>query len=243
MILLRTIWLGWSVPLMPIFHKLSFWDKFAFKQINSWGKDLCKIAKVKLHIFNSENINKDKNYLFASNHISPLDMAVISASLPVNHQYIANKQFMSFFVTKYWIKYNKGVFVDKEDKTQQVKSLKRIVDVLKTGHNLVIFPESNMSNDGTLKEFKRGGLAAAVMAGVGIIPIFIKGMREVCMPGSFSITKNQDVYIAFGKEIDTKSLSREDKKNINKIVYNEMIKLKSYIESKILDNDKLVLSL
>lgn len=235
-IVLRTLWLGWSVPFMPLFSKFSWWSKFAYKQESNWGKKVCKIAKIKLHVKFLEPLSTKKNYLFASNHLSPMDMAVISASMPFNHQYIANMEFASFFVTKEWVRYNGGVFVNKKDRNDMVKALKRIKKNLERGYNLILFPESNMSPDGELKEFKRGGLAAAILAEKEIVPIYLKGTRDVMKPGDFTITKNKDAYIYFGKPIDTKNLTREEKKNVHIIVYEKMIELKKIIENDIAES-------
>lgn len=232
-IVLRTLWLGWSVPFMPLFSKFSWWGKFAYKQTSNWGKKVCKIAKIKLHVKFLEKLDPQNNYLFACNHLSPMDMAVTAAAIPFNHQYIANMEFASFFVTKEWVRYNGGVFINKRDRNDMAKALIRIKENLERGYNLVLFPESVMSPDGELKEFKRGGLAAAILAKKPIVPVFIKGTREVMLPGDFSITKGQDVYIYFGKPIDTSNLSREEKKNIHELVFNKMIELKSMIEKDI----------
>ncbi|MFB0565112.1 MAG: lysophospholipid acyltransferase family protein [Candidatus Aminicenantaceae bacterium] len=224
-IFLRSFRLGWCMPFLFILKKMPFWNEFVFFQLNKWGKAICKITKVKLHIITRGNVSKDKTYLFASNHLSLLDIPVLSATIPVKNKYIANRELASFFITNILIKFGESVLVDKSDRKGQIKALKDIQKSLLRGNNLIIFPESNMSYNGNLQKFQRGGLSAAVRANVSIMPVCIKGTREVCPPGAFSFKFNKDVYVIFGKEIDCKSLNREDKKNIDIIVYNKLKKL------------------
>lgn len=224
-IFLRTLWLGWIIPFVFILKKMPFWNNFVFSSLNNWGKAICKIAKIKLFIINRENVSHDKTYLFASNHLSLMDIPVLSAVIPVKSGYIANMEIASIFIMNFLIKFSGSVLVDKIDGNGQIKALKNIKQSLIRGNNLIIFPESEMSKDGNLIRFKRGGLSAAIFANAHIMPVYIKGTREVCPPGAFSLNANKDVYVIFGKEINCKKLSREFKKNIDKIVYNELKKL------------------
>lgn len=231
-IFLRSLRLGWCMPFVFILKKMPFWNEFVFSQLNNWGKAICKITNLKLHIINRENVSNSKTYLFASNHLSPLDMPVLSAAIPVKNKYIANRELVSFFITNLLMKFSESVLVDKSDRKRKIKALKDIQQSLLRGNNLIIFPESNMSNDGNLKRFERAGLSAAVLANVHIMPVCIKGTREVCPPGAFSFKSNKDVYVIFGKEIDCKNLNREDKKNLDIIVYNKLKKLSEDIIQK-----------
>ncbi len=223
--LLRSLQLGWFVPFLFILKKMPFWNEFVFFQLKQWGKAICKITRVKLHIINRENVSNNKTYLFASNHLSPLDIPVLSAAIPVKNKYIANRELASFFITNLLIKFSESVLVDKSNRKGQIKALKDIQNSLRRGNNLILFPESNMSCDGNIQRLQRGGLSASVVANVHIMPVCIKGTREVCPPGAFSFKFDKDVYVIFGKAIDCKNLNREDKKNLDTIVYNKLKKL------------------
>jgi len=222
---LRSLWVVWCMPFVFILRKMPFWDKFVFARLNKWGKAICKITKVKLHVINRENVSENKTYLFTSNHLSLLDIPVLSAAIPVKNRYIANRDLACFFITNLLIKFSGSVLIGKNDGKEQIRALKNIRQSLLRGNNLIIFPESNMSNDGNLQGFQRGGLSAAVFANVHIMPVYIKGTREVCPPGAFSFEPDKDVYVVFGEEIDCKNLNREDKKSIDIIVYNKLKKM------------------
>ncbi len=224
-IFLRSLQLGLYIPFLSNLKKMPSWDEFLFSRLKIWGETLCKIVKAKLHIINSENVFQNKTYLFASNHLSLLDIPVLAAAIPVKNKFIANRELSSFFITKILITVGDSVLVDRSEKKGQIKALRDIRQSLLKGDNLIIFPESDMSHDGNLHRFQRGGLSAAVFAKAHIMPVFIEGTWEVCPPGAFSFKFNKDVYVIFGEGIDCKNLDREEKKNINTIVYNKLKKL------------------
>ncbi|MCX8059499.1 MAG: 1-acyl-sn-glycerol-3-phosphate acyltransferase [Spirochaetes bacterium] len=230
-ILWRTLLLGFEIPFAYLKKKTISWKEYSYLRMKSWGEDLCKIAKINLKIIGEEFLKLNETYLFASNHLSPYDIPVLSASIPVPNGYIANKQFTSFFVTHFWVRHSGGVFIDKHDKSSQIKSLKDIADSLRKGNNLILFPEGYMSKDGELQSLYKGGLMAAYYGNALLVPTFIYGTREVCKPGEFGVNKGKDVFVAFDKPLNLKLLNKEDLKNIDKIIFNKLISLKEKIIS------------
>lgn len=218
-IFLRSFAAGWSIPFVPILKNLKIWNKHLYSVLNSWGESLCNKAKIHLNIFQEEPILDGTNYLFVANHLSPYDIPVIYATIPVLAAFISNAEVATLPVFRFWMKQSGSVFIHPENKNSQVKALKEIIKKLQNNINLILFPESTMSRDGKLQEFKRGGLAAATFTNTKILPIYLKGTREVMKPGDIYINQNKPVVIAYGKKLETKDLSRTEKKNINKIVY------------------------
>jgi 1-acyl-sn-glycerol-3-phosphate acyltransferase len=243
-LLLRTLWLGWSIPFGFILKKLDISNKkgktkgfnfknFGFHQMKSWGEGMIKIVRADIKVYFEQPLLPDKTYLFASNHTSPFDIAILSATIPYPSAYIANKEFTSFFVTNYWVKSLGGVMVDKKSRTGLVKAYKDILSALNRGNSLIIFPESVMSPDGLIKKFQKGGLSAAVSANALIVPIYIYGASGVIKPGDMHINRNVDIEVYFCKPIDPSLLSEDDKGKIEQIVYDRLLEK----EKKILQYD------
>lgn len=229
-VLWRTLLLGFEIPFAYLKKKTLSWKEYSYYRMKSWGEDLCKIAEIKLVVLGKELLEWGKTYLFASNHLSPYDIPVLSAAIPVPNGYIANKQFTTFFVTHFWVKHSGGVFIDKHDKASQIKSLKDIANSLKNGNSLILFPEGYMSKDGELQPLNKGGLMAAYYGNSLLVPTLIHGTREVCKPGEFGVNKGKVVHVIFDNPIDLKLFSRDELKNVDKIVFERLKKLKESIE-------------
>lgn len=221
-IFLRSFSACWSIPFVPILKRLKTWKKHIYKVLNTWGESLCNKAKINLNIYQEEPILSNHTYLFAVNHLSPFDIPVISATIPVLAAFISNAEVATLPVFRFWMKQSGSVFIQSGNKHSQIKALKEIVDRLQKNMSLILFPESTMSKDGKLQQFKKGGLAAAAFTNTDIIPVYLKGTREVMKPGDIYISQNRPVVVAYGKKIETKILSRNEKKNIHLIVYDAL---------------------
>jgi 1-acyl-sn-glycerol-3-phosphate acyltransferase len=59
---------------------------------------------------------------------------------------------------------------------------------LRSGLNIIVFPEGTRSPDGRLKAFKKGPFFLAEDTGAPVVPIAISGTQDMMRKGSFSIT-------------------------------------------------------
>ncbi|MCR4421355.1 MAG: 1-acyl-sn-glycerol-3-phosphate acyltransferase [Spirochaetales bacterium] len=227
----NTIILGLYIP-RYYYHKIKGKEEqYTYKIVNNWGKTLIKIAKMNLEQIGKVNIEKDRSYVFISNHTSPYDIPVIYGTLPVLAGFVANIELSKMPVMNFWMKKAHSIFVDIYNQKSKVSTLKRILENLKNKQHVIIFPEGKMSKDGNLQEFNRGGLKAAQIGQSVIIPIALIGVRDVIPPGGFTLKVDQKVRICFGEPIDVLNLSSQENKDIDKIAFdtiNSLIKKYSF---------------
>jgi 1-acyl-sn-glycerol-3-phosphate acyltransferase len=65
--------------------------------------------------------------------------------------------------------------IDRGDARKTAKSLKLLIDGLRAGKSLMVFPEGTRTPDGRLQEFKHGAFKIAARAGVLVVPVAIRG--------------------------------------------------------------------
>lgn len=97
--------------------------------------------------------------------------------------------------------------------------LTRMVEHLKAGHGLVIFPEGSRSFERKLRRFRRGAIEAAIRAGVPIVPAFISVDPPLLMkhqPWYDVPARRGDFRIEFfpviqtaGRDLDPRVVNRE----------------------------------
>jgi 1-acyl-sn-glycerol-3-phosphate acyltransferase len=220
--IIQTIMMGLYIP-SYYYHKIKGKDEqYTYKIVNYWGKALIKIAKINLEIIGEVNFEKDRSYVFISNHTSPYDIPVIYGTLPILAGFVANVELSRMPVMNFWMRKAHSVFVDIYNQKSKVSTLKKILENLKNKQHIIIFPEGRMSKDGNLQEFNRGGLIAAQLSKSIIIPIGLIGLRDVIPPGGFTLKVNQKVRVCFGQPIDTLKLSTQENKNIDKIAFDNI---------------------
>lgn len=102
--------------------------------------------------------------------------------------------------------------------TADKEGLKKVINLVKSGESLLIFPEGTRSRVGELIEAKKGILLIARMTGAPIVPIGLYGTEKL-LPinpnGDMSTEKfnNAAIYINIGKQFDFPKKSAEQDKN------------------------------
>jgi 1-acyl-sn-glycerol-3-phosphate acyltransferase/cytidylate kinase len=118
-----------------------------------------------------ENIPKDTNCIFASNHRTNADPPLISCGLKGKHSFMAKEE---LFKNKLfgWLIRNLGAFPVSRGKGDMAV-LDTAVERLENGCNLMIFPEGTRSKDGKVHRGHSGAAVIAARSGKPVIPVGI----------------------------------------------------------------------
>ncbi|MCE5256139.1 MAG: 1-acyl-sn-glycerol-3-phosphate acyltransferase [Spirochaetaceae bacterium] len=193
-------------------------ERYVFKLLQDWCKSICRQSRMKLKVTGQELVNPSRSYLFVVNHISPLDIAVMYATLPINATVVADSLFSCLPILSYWMRLTCSVFVERGNAINEFVAFKEMIRQLKKGRSLVLFPEGFLNKEKGLAEFKRGGIHAALIAHVPIIPVCLGGVNEVLASGSLTIIPGRPVSVQFGEPVDGDLLDEDSKKHIETVI-------------------------
>ncbi len=133
---------------------------------------LFNIAPVQLRGF--DNYPHDaKRVLIIANHVSLLDGALLSVFLPQVPLFAINTQMAQRWWVRPFIALSGAVALD----PRNAHGLKTLIDMLKTGRPVVIFPEGRLSQTGALMKIYPGPALAAAKANAWIVPVHIEGAQ------------------------------------------------------------------
>jgi 1-acyl-sn-glycerol-3-phosphate acyltransferase len=186
-------------------------------------KLLFKILFIKVHSEGEENIEKNKTYLFMSNHESLFDIPLLEAYIPTFVRGVEALRQFKWPVYGWAIRRVGNIPIDRKNIHASIKSLKITEKTLKKGKSIIILPEGTRTLDGKLGSFKKLPFHLAKQAGVPVIPIGLSGLFELKHKGSWLI-RPRPIKITFGQLIPPEkidSLSTEE--------------LRDYIREKIQD--------
>lgn len=230
-ILLRTMRTLRSVPHTLFIKSEAMLARYAFHIIADWSRAIIKITQIKLEIRTIEKLSPSGTYLFVSNHRSPSDIPVLFAVVPTPAAFVANGLFKKIPVFSYWMRASGSVFIELGNPKSALVAFKSMSRRLRDGRSLILFPEGHMHQGTGIDEFNRGGIYAAILEGVPIVPICLYGTDKVMRPGSYHINPRKKVIISFGKAIDPKTLERQEKKNIDAIVHQIISDMRTSLEN------------
>lgn len=142
--------------------------------------------------------------LVIGNHNSYFDPVYMMAAIYYRrHHFVCKQEFLQS-KARFFFKNFLCIGIDNENPT--IGSFKEIVNHLKSGELVTIFPEGRIIEEDNLQKFKSGFALMAVKANVSIIPVYVK-KRE---------NKLQRLVLAIGEPIDV-SQYRHDMSKINQL--------------------------
>ena len=135
--------------------------------------------------------------LFAANHQSMLDPPLVGSSLPREISFIARRSLFDNPVFGFVIRACHSIPVDRGE--ADIGAIRSALAALAGGEGLLIFPEGTRSHDGVMMEPKAGAGLLACKSGVPVVPIHIRGTRDVLPRGSLYPAGSARIRICFGQ--------------------------------------------
>ena len=153
-----------------------------------------------------------KAAILAPNHASFLDPPVVAAACREEVHFLARS---SLFRKKWWAFFLKRLNAHPVDGSlQDLASLRSVVELLRQGNKVVLFPEGGRTETGDLQGVKMGAAMLALRAGVPIIPVFIQGTFEAWPRHAFWPKWGTSIDCIFGDPIfpppPTKNMQRKE---------------------------------
>ena len=194
--------------------------------------------------------------IFACNHQSWADVQVFGSSCPRRVYFVAKAMFKKWPILRHLIELNGGIYVHRApaSKDQTKTELSSVVEQLKAGKAICIFPEGTIpgeenfprhmveSDTGLLKG-RSGVVRLALEAGVPIVPVGISGTGKAFPPEIYPrlellrLPGNSPIKIKYGEPIHMdeyyhKDLASTDdgRKTIRELTNNVMTKISELVD-------------
>lgn len=132
----------------------------------------------RLKVTGTENFKKGENYIVLFNHNAFLDVPLSAPFVPGGNKTIAKDSFAKFPI--FGAFYKRGaVLVNRKDDKSRTKSFEKMMNVLKQGVHMCIYPEGTRNRTSApLKPFYDGAFRLAKASHKQMIPCIIKGTKE-----------------------------------------------------------------
>jgi 1-acyl-sn-glycerol-3-phosphate acyltransferase len=143
---------------------------------------------IRVEVAGREHLPVGQGCIFMSNHVSNLDPPVLMPYLPGRSSVLLKKQLMSIPILGTAMRMAKFVPVARGRNVEAAKtSIAAAADALRSGLNILVFPEGTRSKDGRLSAFKKGPFFLAENTNALIVPIAISGTQNMMRKGSFAV--------------------------------------------------------
>ncbi|MFH1655596.1 MAG: lysophospholipid acyltransferase family protein [Candidatus Omnitrophota bacterium] len=174
----------------------------------------------RLQVKGKKSIPESGSFILVSNHVSLLDPLILGAVSHRKLNSMAKEELFSNFLSSFWMRNIKAFPVKR--KSHDVGAIREALRRIKSGEPLLMFPEGGRSANGEILDAQPGAGMLAAHTGVPILPVFIKGSREVLTRGS-SFIRPKKIIVYFGKPF---YISRDqDRQETAKRIKNEIVSL------------------
>jgi len=150
-------------------------------------------------VHGAENIPLTGGVLLACNHVSFLDPHAVGAACPREACFLARKTLFTGKLQSSLLRSWNVMPVDLSGKPD-ITGLKTIMDLLRRGYAVTLFPEGTRSWDGCFQQAKPGVGLLVAKAGVPVVPVRMFGAYEV-WPRNQKLPRRGQVDIMFGKPV------------------------------------------
>lgn len=148
-----------------------------------------RAAGIRIEVTGLENIPSDRHCIFMCNHVSNLDPPVVLPLLPGRSSVLLKKELMRIPILGAAMRMGKFVPVERGHRREAAQaSVAAAADALRSGLNILVFPEGTRSKDGRLSIFKKGPFFLAQQTQAPIVPIALSGTEHMMRKGSVAIT-------------------------------------------------------
>lgn len=166
-----------------------------FRTMYRWGMAVCALgvraAGIRVQVEGLENV-PGQPCILMSNHSSWLDPPVLLPAIPGMASVVLKHSLMRIPLLGTAMRMGKFVPVARGNSREEaVRSVAAAAEALRSGLNIMIFPEGTRSPDGRLLPFKKGAFFLAADTGAPIVPVVITGTARMMARDSWKIVPGE----------------------------------------------------
>lgn len=147
------------------------WE-MARKYVSGYFRAGLFVCRAKIKVLGKENIPEEAA-LFVGNHRSYFDILISHEAIGKPAGFVAKKEMLKVGLLALYMKDISCLFLDRKDIKQGLETMNKGGELLKQGHNMILFPEGTRSQKPEMLPFKEGGFKMAEKAKCPIVPFAI----------------------------------------------------------------------
>ncbi len=202
------LWMG-LVLLTP---SIGTWHWRVNRGITRW---VLWLAGVSVQVEGKEYMKPISPAIYVSNHTSYLDSLILPAVLPVGTRFMVKRELKDVFLLGRALQKMGALFVERQESGSKKAALgeKQLREALEEGHSVVVYAEGTCLRMPGLLPFKMGAFLAASRVGAPVVPVTLRGVRQLLRPSTF-LPKKSSVQVTIGEPLGPEGAGFEAAANL-----------------------------
>lgn len=152
-----------------------------------WGRLNCFAIPVFTRVTGREHLNLNRSHIIVANHQSLVDILVIHGWLGIDLKWVMKKELRKIPFMGLCCEKLGHIIIDRSNTEAALASINAAKDQISDGACVIFFPEGTRSRNGQLGPFKKGAFRLALDLGLPILPVSIRGTREILRPDTMDL--------------------------------------------------------
>jgi 1-acyl-sn-glycerol-3-phosphate acyltransferase len=153
----------------------------------SWARIVAFVVPMSVKLIGRENIDPDQSYVVVSNHQSNIDIIVLYGFLGIDFRWVMKQELRSVMGLGTACAALGHIYIDRSNHEAAIRSINEARERITGGTSVIFFPEGTRSEDGRLKQFKKGAFRFAMDTGLPILPVTVDGACDVLPARRFDL--------------------------------------------------------
>ena len=196
----------------------------ADRLVRLWCRGIVALSACPLRVEGLANLQAAGPAVLVANHASYLDAVVLLAALPTEFAFVAKRELAASLVIGTVIRKVGHVTVERSDPSRSVADAERLTALLRGGASLLFFPEGTFVRAPGLLPFRLGAFKGAVETGRPVVPVGLRGTREILPDGTWLPTPGP-VKVAIGAPITPRGSGWQEMVRLRELARAEVARL------------------
>jgi 1-acyl-sn-glycerol-3-phosphate acyltransferase len=208
----------------------NFWKKekapFAAHRLTQlWAQIVFFSFLVRYKIKNKEFIERNKTYIFVSNHRSQMDIPLSVASCKNTFRFLAKSELIKIPLLGYMIK-NLYITVSRTDKKDRSRSMDSMIKSINENISVFLYPEGTRNKThNPLINFHDGAFRLAIKTQKPIAVLTITDSDKVLPPLGLPLVYPGIIHGEWSRPVETTGMTEEDMPSLKEKVRDIMIEI------------------
>ncbi|MCB9597507.1 MAG: 1-acyl-sn-glycerol-3-phosphate acyltransferase [Sandaracinaceae bacterium] len=155
-------------------------DPQAFARLErTWARWVAAGDGIVVETVGGAHLDLGRPYVLMANHQSHVDIVALFNALPMVPGFLAKAELGRIPVFGRAMAAGGHVFVERGEHARAVAAIDDAARRIREGATIVIFPEGTRSRRREVMPFKKGGFHLAMLAGVPIVPVGLRGTADI----------------------------------------------------------------
>ncbi|KAJ8906910.1 hypothetical protein NDN08_003394 [Rhodosorus marinus] len=151
----------------------------------------------------------DEAVVYVANHQSYLDIFCFGF-IGLHHKFVSKIEILRVPIIGTAMQMKGDVALRRGNRKSQLQTYRDMLNTIKNGNSLVIFPEGTRSETGKMRKFQSGAFKAAKATGAKVVPLTIVGTREAMPNSALLPLRRHKIAVEVHPAIDPKNLTEEE---------------------------------